>query len=186
MSSGATPLEPPAPRPTRTLMPTMRSRFSRAMRTHSPRSSRRRSEASPTITVRLKAKMPANETLRNARIRTGDGSMTCRRKPGEIRRPCRARIDEGRRAAAPRNRLGLDADRRAAPVDVRVQIDRAGHHDGAGDLPLLGGLLGNPRQTAATRPPAKPTSRVASRPDAGSITRPPRRIRSIRRFPYRS
>ena len=64
MSSGAIPLAPPAPRPTRTLMPTIRSLFSRATRTHSLRSRSRRSDASPTITVRLNAKMPANETLR--------------------------------------------------------------------------------------------------------------------------
>src|SRR5262249_45083428 len=36
--------------------------------------------------------------------------------------------------------------------------------------------------TAATRPFAKPTSHVASSPCAGSITRPPRRIRSMGSF----
>ena len=58
MSMGAMPEAPPAPRPTRTLMPTIRSAFSRATRTHSLRSSRRRSEHSPTITVLENAKIP--------------------------------------------------------------------------------------------------------------------------------
>src|ERR1051326_4934286 len=71
MSSGATPEVPPALLPTRTLMPTTRSRCSSATFLHSRRSSRRISAHSPTITLALNAKMPAKETLRYGKIRTG-------------------------------------------------------------------------------------------------------------------
>ncbi len=63
-SSGATPVPPPAIRPARTLTPTTRSRCSRAARTASAGSHKRRSPHSPTMTFWLKPKMPAKEMLR--------------------------------------------------------------------------------------------------------------------------
>ena len=42
---------------------------------------------SPTITVFEKAKMPGKETLRYGRIRTGEGSITCLRKPWKLPGP---------------------------------------------------------------------------------------------------
>ena len=88
MSIGAMPELPLAPRPTRTLTPTIRSRLSRATRRHSRMSSRRRSSHSPTITVPENAKMPANDKLISGRIRTGSaGSITCLRKPAKLPGP---------------------------------------------------------------------------------------------------
>jgi hypothetical protein len=40
-----------------------------------------------------------------------------------------AGIDEGRDAARARQQLRLDAERRAAPVDMGVQVDQARRHD---------------------------------------------------------
>jgi len=54
----------PAPRPTRTLTPTMRSRLALMTRTHSRGSISRKSAASPTMTVAANAKIPGNDTLR--------------------------------------------------------------------------------------------------------------------------
>ena len=65
---------------------------------------------------------------------------------GKIAGPRRAGVDERRRAAAPRDRLGLDADRRAAPIDVRVQVDHAGRDDRARDIVFVVRLLGDPRR----------------------------------------
>ena len=87
MSSGAMPLDPPAPRPTLTLIPTTRSACSRATRTHSRASSRRMSWHSPTITASLKANIPGKETLRNGSTRGLAGSITWRRKPARLAGP---------------------------------------------------------------------------------------------------
>ena len=45
------------------------------------------SALSPTITVLEKAKMPGKETLRNGRMRTGEVSITCLRKPWKLPGP---------------------------------------------------------------------------------------------------
>ena len=67
-------------------------------------------------------------------MRTGDGSITCLRKPWKLPGPGAAGIDEGGDAAGARQKLGLDAERRAAPVDVGVQVDQAGRDDLACDV----------------------------------------------------
>ena len=55
-------------------------------------------------------------------------------KAMEVARPRAARIDEGRDPAGPCQQLGLDAERGAAPIDVRMQVDEAGRDDLAHDV----------------------------------------------------
>ncbi len=56
-------------------------------------------------------------------------------KAREIAGPGAASVDEGRDAAGARHQLGLDAERGAAPVDMRVQVDQAGRDDLTRDIP---------------------------------------------------
>ena len=58
-------------------------------------------------------------------------------KAGVIARPRAARIDQ-RRASAAGEPEGIDAEGRAAPIDVRVQVDEAGRHDKSADVSDLG------------------------------------------------
>ena len=55
-------------------------------------------------------------------------------KAVEVARAGAAGIDEGGDAAGAGQKLGLDAERRAAPVDVGMQIDEAGRDDLACDV----------------------------------------------------
>ncbi len=64
----------------------------------------------------------------------------------EIARAGAAGIDESRDAAGARQKLGLDAERRAAPVDVGMQVDQAGRDDLAGNVAHILG-----RKTIADR-----------------------------------
>ena len=50
--------------------------------------------------------------------------MTWRRKPRKLPGAGAAGIDECRGAAARRHGIGVDAERRAAPVDVGMQVDQ--------------------------------------------------------------
>ena len=61
-------------------------------------------------------------------------SITCLRKPAKLPGPAdptSSQVVVPQRLA---KRVGVDADGRAAPIDVRVEVDVAGHHDTAGDV----------------------------------------------------
>ena len=86
-------------------------------------------------------------------------------------------IDKSRRSAPPSHLGRIDAERGSAPIDMRVEVDQPRHHeepariDGVGATevpPDLGDLA-----------PPKAMSAISSRPLAGSMTRPPFRIRSV-------
>ena len=49
----------------------------------------------------------------------------------EISRAGAAGVDRSSDAASARELLGVDAKRRAAPIDMRVKVDEAGRHDDA-------------------------------------------------------
>ena len=59
---------------------------------------------------------------------------------GEIAGPSAAGVDAGRDRAAAGEVLGVDAERRASPIDVGVQIDEAGRDDEARHVAHLGAL----------------------------------------------
>jgi hypothetical protein len=86
-----------------------------------------------------------------------------------------ARVDE-RRAAAAGEAERVDTERSAAPIDMRMQVDEAGHDDQATDVLDLAPSSSAP--IPATRPFWKPTSITESTPCGGAITLPPRRTRS--------
>ena len=74
----------------------------------------------------------------------------------EIARAGGAGVDAGGDRAAAREILGVDAERSAAPIDMRVQVDQPGRDDRAGDVADLGAARRPVRRPiAATRPPAK-------------------------------
>ena len=103
---------------------------------------------------------------------------------GEIACAGAAGVDEGRRAAAPRDRLGVDAQRGAAPVDVRVQVDQPRRDDPSADVAHLARPAGGDAARRARRP-GRPRRRRRATPSiswAGSITRPPFKIRSCIRL----
>ena len=180
MSIGAMPALPLAPRPTRILMPTTRSAFSRATRTHSLRSSRRRSSDSPTITVCEKAKMPAYDRLSNGRMRTGNaGSITCLRNPGKLPGPA---VPASTKVAVALVRASATA---STPIEVPPQYTWVCRSisPGVTTLPLTSRTsapAGTGRSTPilATTPFENRTSLTWSSPCDGSITRAPRSSRS--------
>src|SRR5215470_2565230 len=55
-------------------------------------------------------------------------------KAMEVSRAGAAGVDESGDAAAAGQKLGFDAERRAAPIDMRVQVDEARRHDLASDV----------------------------------------------------
>ena len=62
-------------------------------------------------------------------MRTGEGSITCLRKPWKLPGPA---LPASMKVVTPqrtRQQLGLDAQRRAAPIDMGVQVDHAGRDD---------------------------------------------------------
>ena len=59
---------------------------------------------------------------------------------GEIARPGAAGVDAGRNRAAAREVLGVNAERRASPINVSVQIDEAGRDDEARHVAHLGAV----------------------------------------------
>src|SRR5207244_398736 len=61
----------------------------------------------------------------------------------------RADVEPGGHAGARRDRVRLDAPVRAAPVDVRVEVDEAGGDDLAGRVDQLADVVG--RQVAVDR-----------------------------------
>ena len=60
-------------------------------------------------------------------------------KPMEIAGARAARIDQGGGARAARDRLRAHAERGAAPIHMRVQVDQSGHHQRAGGSDGLAG-----------------------------------------------
>ena len=56
---------------------------------------------------------------------------------GVVARPRTARIDQ-RRASAASQAKWIDAKGSSAPIDVRVQVNKARRHDQAADVPDLG------------------------------------------------
>jgi hypothetical protein len=59
-------------------------------------------------------------------------------EPREVPWTRAARIDRGRDARAAAEFLSVDAEWRAAPVDMRVQIDQSGRDDRAGHIANVG------------------------------------------------
>ena len=67
-------------------------------------------------------------------MRTGDGSITWRRKPWKLPGP---ELPASTNVVVPLSRRdlgGVDPERGAAPIDMGVQVDQAGHDDLAGDI----------------------------------------------------
>ena len=87
---------------------------------------RRMSEFSPTITVLEKAKMPGKATFKIGQDADRRRLDHVAAEAVEVAGPGAAGIDEGGDAAAARQKLGLDAERRAAPIDMGVQVDQPG------------------------------------------------------------
>lgn len=57
-------------------------------------------------------------------------------KAGEIAWPGGADIHPGRRARPPCQGIGVDAERGAAPIDMRMEVDHPGHDDPPRRIPL--------------------------------------------------
>ena len=62
-------------------------------------------------------------------------------EPGEIAGPRAAGVDAGRNGAAAREILGVNAERRASPINVRVQVDEAGRDDEARHVANLSAVV---------------------------------------------
>ena len=72
-------------------------------------------------------------------MRIALGSITCLRKPAKFPGPGAAGVDAGRDTALSRaNISAIDAERRAAPVDVGMQVDEAGRDETARDVARVG------------------------------------------------
>ena len=69
-------------------------------------------------------------------MRTSAGSITCLRKPAMLPGPGRAGIDHRGDAALLRIGIRIDAERRTAPIDMRMQIDQARHDEQPGHVAL--------------------------------------------------
>ena len=126
--------------------------------------------------------MPANEMFRNGRMRTSAALDDVAAEALEVARSRGAGVDQRGDAARLRIDIRIDAERGAAPIDMRVQVDQPRHHYLAGDVARL---LRRDRSlpTAATLPSANATSAYSSTSCAGSMTRPPFNTRSNMRVP---
>ena len=124
---------------------------------------------------------------RHDRVRRAGAAERAHARPGMAR----GGPEVDRRRAAPRvverrdvRRADLEIERGRHPflrreairrgvVDVRVQVDEPRRHDQAARVDR-GRPVSGSADTAAMRPPVMPTSRTASSPVSGSMTRPPR------------
>src|SRR6516164_9553119 len=81
-------------------------------------------------------------------MRTWLGSITCLRKPAKLPGPA---LPVSMAVVTPDRRqiFGVDAERRAAPIDVRVQIDQPRGHDRAGHVAHVGRCIGLQGRTDA-------------------------------------
>jgi hypothetical protein len=95
-----------------------------------------------------------------------------------------AGIDEGRRSTALGHFGGIDTERGAAPVDMRVKIDQPGDDQEPAHVDDVGTAAWEIAAISVTLPPPNAMSAVSSRPHAGSMTRPPLRIRSAIGLPH--
>ncbi|MBK7469656.1 MAG: hypothetical protein IPI73_02455 [Betaproteobacteria bacterium] len=84
-------------------------------------------------------------------MRTGEGLDHVLAKAGKLPRPGGAGVDERGGAAPPREQLGLDANRRAAPVDVCRSIIPSRDDEAAGDIALFLRRFGDPQRHARQR-----------------------------------
>ena len=86
-------------------------------------------------------------------------------KAGKVARAGGAGVDERGGAAPPRERLGLDANRRAAPVDVGVQVNHPGDDEATGDIALFLRWFCDPRRHGgnAAAGEADVTNRIKAR-----------------------
>jgi hypothetical protein len=110
-------------------MPRIRSRFSAATRAHS-----RDVEQPQILGLADHHGLREREDARIGQVEIGQdahrrGLDHMGPEAGKIARARAAGIDEGRHRAAARERFRRHAQRSAAPVDMRVQVDQAGGHD---------------------------------------------------------
>ena len=78
--------------------------------------------------------MPAKDTFRKARTRTGaDRADDVFEEPRVVARSCAASVDE-RRASAASETERIDPKRSAAPIDMSMQVDEARRNDEAADV----------------------------------------------------
>ena len=73
----------------------------------------------------------------DARLAAGDDMVA---QPREIAGAGAADVQPGRGPGAPRQLVGIDAQRRAARIDVGMEVDHAGHHDHARQVSLDRGI----------------------------------------------
>ena len=166
-------------------MPTIRSRLRSATSRHSRASSRRTSLHSPTMTRLREGEDPGERDVEVGQDADRGALDDVRAEAVEVAGPGAAGIDQRGGARALRDRHRLHAEAGAAPVDVGVEVDQPRHHELAGRGQRLARLAGSiALSTAATLPSWNATSRGASMPCAGSITRPPLITRSYIAFDH--
>ena len=98
---------------------------------------------------------------------------------GKITRSGASGINRRGDTAARSDQFRLHTDRGCTPIDVGMQIDKAGREDEARDIANLGGRVGDSgRAILLTKPSANATRTRASTERDGSMTLAPRRTRS--------
>ncbi len=95
---------------------------------------------------------------------------------GEIARPGAAGIDQRRHRASARKGLRIDAERRAARIDMGMQVDQPRGHQMTGDI-AFGAAL---QALTHHRDMTVGEGHIGDAVDAcdGSMTRPPRKTKS--------
>src|SRR6516165_4575383 len=137
-SSGAVPERPDAWAPTRTLMPTTMSRLAFATSTASWGAMRRISSLSPTMIRDENAKNAGERDVQVGEDAHAAALDHVLAEAGEVARTCAACIGRGRDARGAAELLSVNAERRAAPVDVRMQVDQSRGDDRAGHVANVG------------------------------------------------
>ena len=89
-----------------------------------------------------------------------------RRSPPWTAAPHHPALDESRRAAALRDKGGVDPERGSAPIDMGVEVNEAGHHDEAARIDDFRALEGEAGADSDDLAGAKPDigDRVAPEP----------------------
>ena len=138
MSSGTMPELPEAPRPTRTLMPTITSRLALATSTALDRVHQ------PQLLALADHHAVGEGVDAGVRdVQVGEDAHLARldhvlAEAGEVAGTGAAGVDRGGHAGGAAELLGVDAERGAAPVDVGVQVDQARRDDLARDVADVG------------------------------------------------
>ena len=129
---------------------------------------------SPTITASLKANIPRKGDVQERQHARPRGLDHMAPEACQIGRPRRPGINQRRRRALPGDRLRIDADGGAAPIDMRVQVDEAGRDDAAAHIAHVAGFLGQGRVRPDLRNPSSRKSDIGHAVHAAAgIDHPP-------------